>query len=641
MEDDLFFNIQAFNGFFLRLTNTTTKKVVISALAEAFAEEFTTDGFFHYPKHLPRNSSTRYFEDMSCWAGDSSGFKHVRMKFPGDGGLAGARVQLRFEFTQDSSFNCANVRPGHQCGVMVDNVVVRSVVSDQADLRLTKSASAPSVTTGDPVTYTLPLTNNGPSTSSGIVVSDNLPSSLSFVSCSSTGSGVCGGTGNNRTIGFASLASGASQSITLTASLNCSVPDGTVVTNTATVSATTPDNNPANNSGTASFTVANPPPVITCPSDISTVNDPGLCSAVVSYPAPTATDNCGAASVTTDVASGSAFPVGTTTVHATATDAAGGTSTCSFKVKVVDTTPPVITCPSDVSAVNEPGVCSAVVAYPAPTATDNCGAVVPSTDVASGSTFPVGDTTVHATVTDGAGHTSTCSFKVTVADTEFPVVAVSLDPGLLWPPNHQMVPVTAVVTATDNCGPTTCSLTSVSSNEPDNAAGNGDGNTTDDIQNAAAGMLDLSFDLRAERAGTGQGRLYTANYACSDLHGNATAQGGTVFVPHDQSGVEDPVSVDITMSGDDAMLTWTAVSGADSYSVIRGNVANLAEEQNLFNLGAVTCMEAHTLQTSRVDTDTPAVGDVYFYLVAYHHGMDSTYGSPSASKPRVPSSSCP
>ena len=122
--------------------------------------------------------------------------------------------------------------------------MVRSVISDQADLALTKSASTPTVTTGDAVTYTLPLANNGPSASSGIVVTDNLPASLSFVSCSSTGVGVCGGTGNNRTVSFASLASGGSESITLTASLGCSVPDQTIIANTGTVSVVTPDNNP-------------------------------------------------------------------------------------------------------------------------------------------------------------------------------------------------------------------------------------------------------------------------------------------------------------------------------------------------------------------------------------------------------------
>ncbi len=44
-------------------------------------------------------------------------------------GMAGSTAQLRFEFTQDAIATCADVRPGHTCGVSVDNVVVKSVVS--------------------------------------------------------------------------------------------------------------------------------------------------------------------------------------------------------------------------------------------------------------------------------------------------------------------------------------------------------------------------------------------------------------------------------------------------------------------------------------------------------------------------------
>ena len=133
-EDDPNFNIQAFDGLFLRITDQTgLPRQAFSALAEAFQEEMTTGVLQHYNKHLPRNGASGYFPngDMSCWAGDSQGFQHVRLKFPGAGGLAGGIAQLRFEFTQDGSAICSDVRPGHTCGVMVDNIVVRSVVSVQ------------------------------------------------------------------------------------------------------------------------------------------------------------------------------------------------------------------------------------------------------------------------------------------------------------------------------------------------------------------------------------------------------------------------------------------------------------------------------------------------------------------------------
>ncbi|HEX8560198.1 MAG TPA: PxKF domain-containing protein [Pyrinomonadaceae bacterium] len=78
-------------------------------------------------------------------------------------------------------------------------------------------------------------------------------------------------------------------------------------------------------------------PAISCPADVVVTlpaNSNAL-SAPVSFAAPSATDNCGGpVNVTTSHASGSQFPLGTTTVTATATDAAGNTASCSFNVTV-------------------------------------------------------------------------------------------------------------------------------------------------------------------------------------------------------------------------------------------------------------------------------------------------------------------
>jgi CHRD domain/HYR domain/Secretion system C-terminal sorting domain len=83
------------------------------------------------------------------------------------------------------------------------------------------------------------------------------------------------------------------------------------------------------------------PPVITCPANITQPNDLGQCGANVTFVA-TATDNCSKLTITYDHAPGSFFPVGTTTVAATATDSSGNKSTCSFNVTVNDVEPPVI-----------------------------------------------------------------------------------------------------------------------------------------------------------------------------------------------------------------------------------------------------------------------------------------------------------
>lgn len=134
------------------------------------------------------------------------------------------------------------------------------------------------------------------------------------------------------------------------------------------------------------------------------------------------------------------------------------------------------------------------------------------------------------TVSDGYSDDSD-EVIVTVADTTPPELTVTVDPDVLWPPNHQLVDVTATVAVADVCDPSpTFSLDAVSSSEPDNATG--DGNTTGDIEGADIGTTDLAFRLRSERRGSGDGRTYTLRYSGSDASGNATSADIEVLAPH-------------------------------------------------------------------------------------------------------------
>jgi len=96
----------------------------------------------------------------------------------------------------------------------------------------------------------------------------------------------------------------------------------------------------AGNNSTATQIVTvvdNTPPTISCPSDITVylpLNSTDT-SMAVSYPAATANDNCPGTTIGYSIASGSVFPVGPTTVTATATDASGNTTSCSFTIKVL------------------------------------------------------------------------------------------------------------------------------------------------------------------------------------------------------------------------------------------------------------------------------------------------------------------
>ncbi|MFY9574681.1 MAG: DUF4394 domain-containing protein [Blastocatellia bacterium] len=142
------------------------------------------------------------------------------------------------------------------------------------------------------------------------------------------------------------------------------------------------------------------PCTITCPPSVTQANDPNQCGGVVNYSSPTTTGSCG--TVTCNPPAGSFFPKGTTTV--TCTSSAG--PNCTFTVTIVDTQPPTITCPANITVSGDPNQCGAVANYPPPTVSDNCpGVGAPACSPASGSFFPVGTTTITCRVSDA----STCA----------------------------------------------------------------------------------------------------------------------------------------------------------------------------------------------------------------------------------------
>ena len=253
-------------------------------------------------------------------------------------------------------------------------------------------------------------------------------------------------------------------------------------------------------------------------------------------------------------------------------------------------------------------------------------------------TLPLGNHHITLKVTDGLGASSTDEMMASVVDTTPPELAVSMSPAILWPPNHQMVPTTATVTTTDVCGSSSVQLVSVTSNEADDAAGKSDGNTIHDIQNAAPGTANFDVDLRAERDGAGSGRIYSLVYRASDSSGNTVDRPALVTVPHDQSGVTEPVLISVRQNSRGTLVDWNAVPGALFYDVIRGRLSDMWQGASDINLGAVTCIEASSLDTSTAgmeDAALPKPGEILFYLVQYSDGRTSSYGEPSTSKPRV------
>ena len=213
-------------------------------------------------------------------------------------------------------------------------------------------------------------------------------------------------------------------------------------------------------------------------------------------------------------ASGSGFPLGTTTVTCTATNNIGSTSG-SFTVTVLDRTPPALTLPADITA-EAMSIAGATVPYVA-TATDLVdGNVTPSCTPISGSTFPFGTTTVQCTATDAHGNTAEGSFNVTVQDTTPPEIVASANPSSLWPPDHKMVAVTvtAIVTDAVDANPLV-HIVSVTSDQPEN--GTGDGDVAPDWEITGA----MTVNLRSERA-QNVDRTYTITVEAQDFSGNVS-----------------------------------------------------------------------------------------------------------------------
>ena len=271
------------------------------------------------------------------------------------------------------------------------------------------------------------------------------------------------------------------------------------------------------------------------PSDMNQTADAGDCGALVTWTAPTATDNCTLDTFTSTHDSGDFFDVGTTTVTYTATDDCGNSTSTSFDVTITDDEAPTISgMPSDIEQTADAEDCGALVTWTNPTTADNCSAVMTSTH-SPGDYFEVGSTTVTYTSVDPSGNTTSLSFTVTITDDEAPLITgnpgditQTADGGLCTAEVSWLTP-----TATDNCAISTFT-------------------STHNVGDA--------FEVGTT----------TVTYTATDIHGNSSTISFDVTVTDDEAPIISGTN-DITQTTDsgvcNASVSWTAPISNDNCEI--------------------------------------------------------------------------
>ncbi|MEZ5001690.1 MAG: HYR domain-containing protein [Chitinophagales bacterium] len=290
-------------------------------------------------------------------------------------------------------------------------------------------------------------------------------------------------------------------------------------------------------------------PVVNCPADVTVTADAGVCEATgVALGMATTSDNCPGETVSNDAPA--AFPVGSTTVTWTATDAAGNTSSCTQVVTVTDDEDPTISCPANITQSTDANTCGAMVIYTV-SGTDNCtGEIISITaGFESGETFPLGTTTNTYVITDAAGNTATCSFDVTIEDNESP--------------NAVCQDVTVQLDASGNGGTTAAAV--------------------DNGSNDACGISDLS--LSQTTFGCSEVGANSVTLTVTDNNSNVSTCTATVTVEDNVAPVA--ICQDVTVQLDASGNGSTTAAAVDNGSNDACGIQSLSLSQTTFVCGEV------------------------------------------------------
>lgn len=381
------------------------------------------------------------------------------------------------------------------------------------------------------------------------------------------------------------------------------------------------------NTATAIQTVtvvdAQNPSIANLPQNISKVNDEGVCGVKVSWTEPLATDNCPGSSIsqTAGPANGTVFPVGTTTVTYTATDAAGNTHAESFTVIVTDNEAPVIITNGNQNVNADAGKCSAVVTVSA-SATDNCSVGTPMgtrrDNQPLSSPYPVGTTTITWNVKDANGNAAPIATQtVIVVDNQKPTITAPANQFFCYTGSNYQVPL---LTASDNCGVASISYSITGATQRSGTGLNASGVfnvgvstinwTVTDVHNnqtTCSNAVTVNPSLNASiadvyavsQAVDNKNTLYIG-YGPSSLTVTATPNGGTAPYTYKWNSGQTTPSISVSSAGTYTVIITDAkgctATAAITISVVDVSCGNNSDKVMICHNGVTICVASKAVQ---------------------------------------------
>jgi len=421
--------------------------------------------------------------------------------------------------------NSASASASNEANTSNNSSGASNITVNCPDLSVTKTPDAASVNSTDNIGFTITINNGGAGTAYNTMLSDTLPtnSGLSWTINGGTGAGSCSITSGALSCSFGNLNSGASKTVHITSPTTADT-CGTV-SNTASASATNEAaGDIGNNSGTGTVAVLCPDVAVTKVADAATVNA-GLPIGFTITVTNSATPGTGTAknvTLTDNLPTGTGITWSESPDNPQCSISGAGVLTCSFGNMA----------PGAVKSVH----------VTSPTTAANCGTVT-NTATASATNERSSDT---------ANNSSTAS--IVLVDVTAPVI--NLIPGVLktlWPPDHKYISFKLtdfVASVSDSCSSTLTVndvyINKITSDEPENI-NSGDGNTFNDMVIANDCR---NFQLRAERDGSKNGRVYRIWFTVKDVAGNIGTASVKVTVPKSQGpnggAIEDPPAYTVT-----------------------------------------------------------------------------------------------